>query len=104
MNYYQETLDQAKKLISGSALSAEDKTLLSDLIPRMSLDMLEIFVWTIEEDPSNTSAIVEKTRRLISSATDSVELKKALDADKKEMERVMAEEEMLKAASMPEPV
>ena len=96
MNYYQETLEKAKKLIQESALSAEDKSFLSDLIPRMSLDMLEIFVWTIEEDASSTSAIVEKTRKLVASATDSVEMKKALDADKKELERLMAEDEVAK--------
>jgi uncharacterized protein (DUF2344 family) len=95
MNYYQETLEKAKKLIGESALSAEDKKFLNELVPRLSLDMLEIFVWTIEEDSSSTSAIVEKTRKLVSSATDSVELKKALDADKKEIERLLAEEEVL---------
>lgn len=100
MNSYKEMLEQAKKLISESALSVEDKQFLSELVPRLSLEMLEIFIWTIEEDSSSTSAIVEKTRRLISSATDSVEMKKALDTDKKEMERLMAEGETLK----PEPV
>ena len=89
-------LEQAKKLIEESALSGEDKAFLNDLTPKLSLDMLEIFIWTIEEDSSSTSAIVEKTRRLISSATDSVELRKAIDADKKEMERLMMEEEVMK--------
>lgn len=96
MNSYKEMLEQAKKLISESALTAEDKAFLGGLVPRLSLDMLEIFIWTIEEDSSSTSAIVEKTRRLVSSATDSVELRKAIDADKKEMERLMMEEEALK--------
>lgn len=102
MNYYQETLEKAKKLIQESALSTEDKNFLNELTPRLSLDMLEIFVWTIEEDSSNTSAIVEKTRKLIASATDSAELKKAIDADKKEMERLLAEEEV--SALKTEPV
>jgi hypothetical protein len=96
MNSYKEMLEQAKKLIEESALSGEDKAFLNDLTPKLSLDMLEIFIWTIEEDSSSTSAIVEKTRRLISSATDSVELRKAIDADKKEMERLMMEEEVMK--------
>jgi hypothetical protein len=90
MNYYQETQEKAKKIIDESRISSEEKTFLSGLIPRLSLDMLEIFVWTIEEDPGNAEAIVAKTRRWIATATDPIELRKALDADKKEMEALIA--------------
>ncbi len=101
MNYYQQTLEKAKQLIQTSSLSSEDKTFLMEIVPRLSLDMLEVFVWTIEEDSSSTSAIVEKTRRLISTATDPDEMKKAMDADKKEMERLLAEDEASKTENEP---
>jgi hypothetical protein len=91
MNTYKEMIEKAKKLIEESKISSEEKSFLNELVPKLSLDMLEIFVWTIEADPSSTSDIVEKTRKLIASATDSVEMKKAIEADKKEFEKLLAE-------------
>jgi hypothetical protein len=90
MNYYLETLEKAKDIIKGSKISSDEKTFLIRLIPRLSLDMLEVFVWTIEEDPQNAQTVVEKIRRLVATSTDSIEMRKAIEKDKKEMEALIA--------------
>lgn len=101
MHTYKEMLEEAKKLIQASDISSEDKKFLIELIPKLSLDMLETFMWTMEKDPSNTSTIVEKTRRLVATATDSTEMKKAIANDKKELEKLIAAEtETEKAAAL----
>ena len=93
MNYYTETLESAKNLIDKSPLSSEEKTFLKDHVSHLPIDMLEIFVWSVEEDPSNAVTILNKTKHLITSATDRTELKKAIETDKKELEAMLAVED-----------
>jgi hypothetical protein len=96
MNTYKETLEAAKKIIEGLAISAEDKAMLSERVPHLSFDALEVFVWTLEKDPSDISAILQKTRQWMAAQTDPVEIQKAIDKDKKELEDAIAAEEALK--------
>jgi hypothetical protein len=98
MHTYKEMLEDAKKRIQESNISEEDKKFLEELVPKLSFDMLEVFIWTIEEDSGNTSTIVEKTHRLIKTATDSVEMKKAVANDKKELEKLIASENVVEEA------
>lgn len=93
MYSYIESLETAKKIIEESTASPEDKAFLNGLIPKLSPDMLEVFLWTIEEDPDDISLLVQKTRRLVAFQNDETELKKAVEADKKALEELLEAEE-----------
>lgn len=95
MNTYKETLEEAKKTIEGLKISAEDKALLLERVPKLSFDALEVFVWTLEKDSSDVSALIQKTRQWMSSQSDPIEVQKAIDKDKKEIEDAIVAEELL---------
>lgn len=95
MHSHTESLETAKKIIEASALSAEDKAFLNGLVPKLSPDMLEVFVWTLEDGTSDISVLVQKTRRLVAGAGDATELQKAIEEDKKALEAVIDAEEPL---------
>lgn len=95
MHSYAESLKTAKAIIEKSALSPEDKVFLSGIVPKLSPDMLEVFLWTLEDDSSDISALVQKTRRLVAAAGDEVELQKAIEEDKKALEATIDAEAML---------
>jgi hypothetical protein len=95
MNTYKETLEAARKIIESLSISKEDKALLLERIPHLSFDALEVFVWTLEKDPSDISAILQKTRQWMAAQTDPVEIQKAIEKDKKELEELMASEGVL---------
>jgi hypothetical protein len=83
---YTESLQVAKKIIDESALSAEDKAFLNALVPKLTPDMLDVFVWTLEDGSADISTLAQKTRRLVASQGDAVELQKAIEEDKKTLE------------------
>ncbi|MFA5831593.1 MAG: hypothetical protein WC878_07240 [Candidatus Paceibacterota bacterium] len=95
MNTYKETLEAARKIIETLAISEEDKAMLMERIPHLSFDALEVFVWTLEKDPSDISTILQKTRQWMAAQTDPVEIQKAIEKDKKELEEMMASEGVL---------
>jgi hypothetical protein len=95
MNTYKETLETARKIIESLAISKEDKDLLMERIPHLSFDALEVFVWTLEKDPSDVSVILQKTRQWMAAQIDPVEIQKAIEKDKKELEELMASEGVL---------
>lgn len=97
MHSYRESLAMAKKIIDESALSSEDKIFLNTLVSKLTPDMLEVFVWTLEENPSDISALVQKTRRLVAASGDEAELQKAVEADKKALEVLIDMEEPIEA-------
>lgn len=92
MNTYKETLETAKKIIEGLPISVEDKALLNERAPKLSFDALEVFVWTLEKDPTDVSAVIQKTRQWMSAQSDPIEIQKAIDKDKKELEELLAAE------------
>jgi hypothetical protein len=94
---YTESLQAAKKIIDESALSAEDKAFLNALVPKLTLDMLDVFVWTLEDGSADISALVQKTRRLVASQGDAAELQKAIEEDKKTLEAALETEDPLEA-------
>ncbi len=95
MNTYKETLETAKRVIDGLDISAEDKALLHERVPRLSFDALEIFVWTLEKEPADVATLIQKTRQWMESQNDPIAIQKAIEKDKKELEEAMvaAEEE-----------
>lgn len=93
MYSYTESLRTAKKIIDESALSVEDKAFLNALVPKLAPDMLDVFVWTLEDGSADISALVQKTRRLVASQGDAAELKKAIEEDKKALEAAIEAEE-----------
>ena len=90
MNTYKETLETAKKIIDGLDISAEDKALLHERVPKLSFDALEVFMWALEKDPSDVSSLIQKTRQWMSSQNDPIAIQKAIDKDKKELEEAIA--------------
>lgn len=97
MNSYTESLGIAKKIIGESSISGEDKAFLSELVPKLTPDMLEVFVWTLEDGTSDISTLVQKTRRLVAASGDEAELQKAIDEDKKAIEALIEVEEPINA-------
>lgn len=95
MNTYKETLEEAKKIIERLSISTEDKALLFERIPHLSFDALEIFVWTLEKEPTDVTDIIQKTRQWMAAQSDPVEVQKAIEKDKKELEEAIAAEELL---------
>jgi hypothetical protein len=94
MSSYLESLETAKKRVYESSLSAEDKSFLTGLLPKISPDMLEVFLWMLAGDQSDLSALAQKTRQLVASASDAAELEKAVQEDKKALEARMSAEEL----------
>ncbi|MBI2121039.1 MAG: hypothetical protein HYT94_05445 [Parcubacteria group bacterium] len=97
MHSYAESLSAAKKIIEASALSAEDKAFLNELVPKLAPDMLDVFLWTLEDNPGDISSLVRKTRALVASQGDAAELQKAIEEDKKALEAAIQAEELLEA-------
>lgn len=97
MHSYTESLQAAKKIIEESAASIEDKSFLNGIASKLSPDMLEVFLWTLEDGASDISAVVAKTRRLVTTSGDETELKKAVEEDKKALEAATQAEEPLDA-------
>lgn len=95
MHSYTESLQAAKKIINDSALSLDDKTFLNELVPKLTPDMLDVFVWTLEDGSEDISALVQKTHRLVVSAGDTTELQKAVEEDKKALEAMIETENSL---------
>jgi hypothetical protein len=92
MYSYTESLTLAKKIIEESKASREDKDFLVTIIPKLSPDMLEVFLWTLEDGASDISSLVQKTRRMVASQGDAAELQKAIEEDKKALEALIEEE------------
>jgi hypothetical protein len=92
MYSYTESLTLAKKIIEESKSSRGDKDFLLGIVPKLSPDMLEVFLWTLEDGGSDISSLVQKTRRMVASQGDAAELQKAIEEDKKVLEALIEEE------------